>query len=133
MQHVTAEATQTIPQGLRALDEVALSRLLALAGPTDAPELMRRLMADLRDVAAGLAAGLANRDQPALRKNSHVLLAVAGTIGAQPVYQVAQLLNQCAKTDDFAAAEPHAVGLLQLLDRLIERLRERAAEPGMGG
>lgn len=116
-----------------AFDEQALARLLALAGPCDAPELMRRLIADVRDVATGMTAGLVNRDRVAMRKHSHVLLAIAGTIGAQHIYHLAQLLNQCAKDDECVAAEPYAVDLMDRLDRLVDRLQHLSAEQGMGG
>lgn len=123
-----ADGSQTTPQGF---DEEALSRLLALAGPCDAPELMRRLIADVQGVAVGMTAGLAAHDRHAMRKHSHVLLAIAGTIGAQQIYDLAKLLNQCAKDDDCIAAEPHAIDLMLRLEVLVARLQSMSGAMGL--
>lgn len=108
------------------LDDRTIRRLLALAGPSDAPELMRRLISDLR----GVTAGLMTQDCAALRKHSHVLLAIAGTIGAHRIHSLAAHLNRCAKDTDCTHAKPEAVDLMQLLDGLIARLHVMAAELG---
>lgn len=129
---MTADGTQISPQGLQALDESALLRLLALAGPADAFELMRRLDADLRHVAVGLTAGLAKGDMAVLREHSHVLMAVAGTIGANHIHHLAQDLNRSAKENGVEVAEPFVTQLLHLLDGLVERLQGIALEQGLG-
>ena len=126
---MTADRPQPIPAD-PALDELALRRLLDLAGP-EAPELMRRLLFDLRDVSTGLAAGFAGDDRLALRKHSHVLLAIAGTIGAEHIHQMALTLNQSCKSDTFDFAAPDAADLLQRLDTLQTRLHQMAADPGL--
>ena len=130
---MTAESTQTIPQGPQVLDEAALIRLLALAGPTDAFELMRRLRVDLHDVAVGLTAGLASHDTVAIRRHSHVLLAIAGTIGAQHIYLMAQTLNQSAREASNLVSKADAADLMRMLNTLIERLPVLAVEQGLGG
>ena len=130
---MTAESTQTAHQGPQVLDEAALIRLLALAGPTDAVELMRRLRVDLHDVAVGLTAGLASRDTVAIRRHSHVLLAIAGTIGAQHIYLMAQNVNQSAKEEGNLVSKTDAADLMQMLNTLMERLPVLAVEQGLGG
>jgi HPt (histidine-containing phosphotransfer) domain-containing protein len=136
VQRVKADRTQTMPQtspaDLPVLDEAALLRLLALAGPGDASELMRRLQADLRDVAAGLTAGLAGPDPVALRRHSHILMGIAGTLGAHHIHHLAQLLNQQAQAANGTALAPLAADLLQRLEVLILRLQGMAFELGLG-
>ncbi|OZA09034.1 MAG: hypothetical protein B7Y02_12130 [Rhodobacterales bacterium 17-64-5] len=113
------------------LEEQTLIRLLGLAGPTDAPELMRRLRADVQTVAAGMKAGLARADRAAMRKHSHVLLAIAGTIGAPRIQALATQLNQCAKDAACVDAQPQAVELMHRLDGLIHRLQSMTVELGL--
>ena len=126
------EASQSFPLGTTpALDEAELSRLLAMAGPMDAKELMRRLISDISGVKAGMAESLLAGDRVAVRRHSHVLLAIAGTIGAGRVYELARVINLCAKDEDCTLARPHAAEILVGLDGLVQHLRVMAAELGM--
>ena len=118
------------PDDPSGLDEHTLRRLLALAGPSDAAELMRRLIADVRGVAEGMMTGLMSEDRAAMRKHSHVLLAIAGTIGAPRIHGLAAHLNNCAKDIDCTHARPQTMELMQRLDGLIARLHVLAAELG---
>ena len=64
------EASQSFPLGTTpALDEAELSRLLAMAGPVDAKELMRRLISDISGVKAGMAESLLVGDRVAVLKD----------------------------------------------------------------
>lgn len=119
------------PGSQQALDEAELSRLLALAGPFDARELMRRLIADISGVKAGMTAGILAEDRAAMRRHSHVLLAIAGTIGAGRVYELAQILNFCARDENCTSARPYAAEILQRLDGLVQRLATISSELGM--
>ncbi len=118
------------PDDRSGLDETTLRRLLALAGPSDGPELMRRLVADVRSVACGLKTGLMQNDRAAMRHHSHILLAIAGAIGAPRIHALAAHLNTCAKDTDCTEAKPEAIELLHRVDDLILRLRSMAAELG---
>lgn len=127
-----SEASQNFPVRVApVLDEAELSRLLAMAGPIDAKELMRRLIADISGVKSGMAEGMLAGDRVAIRRHSHVLLAIAGTIGADRVYELARVINLCAKDDDCTLARPHAAEVLVGLDGLVQHLRAMAAELGM--
>lgn len=118
-------------RAVSALDEAELSRLLAMAGPLDGKELMRRLIADISGVKAGMAESIMAGDRSAVRRHSHVLLAIAGTIGADRVYELARLINLCAKEEDCTVARPQATEILTGLDGLVQHLRAMAAELGM--
>ncbi|MGV8986592.1 MAG: Hpt domain-containing protein [Cypionkella sp.] len=128
---MTVQRMDQSGESLQGLDDDTLSRLLALAGPADGPELMRLLIGDVSQVYAEMREGLAAQDREVMRKNSHILLAIAGTIGAPRVYELAKRLNQCAKVDDFASAQPDAVELLTRLEYLIVQLRQTADDLGM--
>ncbi|MBI1170209.1 hypothetical protein GC209_02315 [bacterium] len=117
-----------LPSGL---DETTLPDLLALAGPSDGPELMRRLIDDIGRVSAGLAAALAVDDHVALRWHSHVLLAIAGTVGAPRAYALAKRLNLRAKEEACVATDPASVELMTDLEKVILRLRQISVEMGM--
>jgi HPt (histidine-containing phosphotransfer) domain-containing protein len=114
----------------RGLDETTLRELLALAGPTDGPELMCRLIADINGVVAGMTAGLAALDHAAMRWHSHVLLAIAGTIGAAQVSVLAKRLNEHAKADDAVSTRQCATRLMADLDGLLGQLQQMSGEPG---
>lgn len=67
--------------------------LIQLAGPSVAPELLRQLNNDLGAVERSLKAALAEKDLPTLRQQTHVLVGLAGSVGAQGLLQSARALN----------------------------------------
>lgn len=113
------------------LDVAALTRLVALAGPVDGPELMRRLIVDLGSVLTGITTAFANQDRALMLRHSHVLLGIAGAIGAKSIYQLAQYLNACAKDDTGMDAAPQSTELPQRLMALIQHLHLLSAQMGM--
>ena len=129
---MTAEPTQDLAlSSPPPLDEDELTRLLALAGPSDARELMRRLLSDIAGVKAGMVVGLQLEDRQAMRRHSHVLIALAGTIGARRVHELAELLNLCARDESCGSGRSYADEILLRLDGLMLRLRAMAAELGI--
>ncbi len=74
----------------------SLQALLKLAGPKTAPELVKRLDEDLRQVAKVLAAAAISQDNAALRVQTHKLVAISGTIGATRLYELTRDLNESA-------------------------------------
>ncbi|MEO8241754.1 MAG: Hpt domain-containing protein [bacterium] len=77
-------------------DEKRFAGLLELAGPDTALELVERLEDDLRAVEAALSVVARTADMPTLQAQSHVLLGVAGTIGANRLFELAKGLNDVA-------------------------------------
>lgn len=97
----------------------SFDRLLEIAGPDSARELLSRLCADLRKAERSLVAGLAENDMATIRAETHVLIALAGAVGAERLGKLAQSLNAIAHRR--AQGDIGALGqqCLAQLDRLI--------------
>lgn len=70
--------------------------LIRLAGPGVAHDLLAQLGSDFAEVEQALSAALATQDIMAIRHQTHVLIALAGSIGAEGLLQLAKTLNQMA-------------------------------------
>ncbi|MEM9392940.1 MAG: response regulator [Pseudomonadota bacterium] len=73
-----------------------LDRLLEIAGPSGASELLKRLSSDLRRVQQNMSRGVAEMDQSLLRAETHVLISLAGAVGAEGLHALANRLNGAA-------------------------------------
>lgn len=102
-----------------AVDRSTFDALMALAGPEVAPELVAQMAADLRAVAEALAEGLAASDWAAVRAQTHVLVALAGSAGARGLEQASQALNLAAHEADAIRVRALGPGVLAGLDGLI--------------
>lgn len=100
-------------------------QLAAAIGPEGMAELLLRLEEDLASVGKGIARGLARGDMAELRANSHILVSVAGAVGALPLQQDAEALNRAAHAG--AAAEVAALGarIAERVDELVAFVRGR--------
>ncbi len=76
----------------------ALSRSI---GPEAIPELLRKMDRDIVTVRERIQAGLTERDTHPLREATHILVAVAGSLGAVRLQNNAQCLNSAAHEGDF--------------------------------
>jgi two-component system aerobic respiration control sensor histidine kinase ArcB len=77
-----------------------LDRLLDMAGPEVGAELLSRLAEDLARVGAALTAAVAAGDRAAVRAETHILIAVAGSVGGIGLAEDARTLNTAAHKDD---------------------------------
>lgn len=77
------------PEGL---DLDCLDALLRMMGP-QAPELLSHAISDLGAVRSGLD-GAGPDDWQRLRQHSHVLVALAGTLGERRLQALAEMLNR---------------------------------------
>lgn len=101
-------------------DQERFAALLQLVGRETAVELTQRLDEDLTSVRLALTGGL---DPVMLHAQSHILLSIAGTIGAVRVFDLAKRLNALSNM-----AEPEAMAVVQkdirvALNHLIRRIR----------
>lgn len=100
-------------------DRYTLRHLLGIAGPQGAEELLSRLQSDLRTAQRELADGLARDDMPVIRAKTHVLVSLAGAIGARHCQEDAQQMNDAAHRHDIEALQRLGSAALARLDRLI--------------
>lgn len=98
--------------------------LIEIAGPEAARELLDRLHDDLRKVERGLILGLSENDRMAVRAETHVLIALAGAVGAERLQLLAEAVNAAAHRREDAQMRSHGAEALTLLDRLIHFVGE---------
>ena len=72
-------------------------QLLAMAGPKLAKTLVAQLQADLSLAQQTLRAAVDPVDWAEIRVQSHVVMGLAGTVGAQDLYLLARQLNDVAQ------------------------------------
>lgn len=108
----------------------SFDRLLEIAGPDSTGELLSRLCTDLRKAERSLVAGLAENDLTTIRAETHVLIALAGAVGAERLGKLAQSLNAIAHRR--APGDVAALGqqCLSQLDRLIHFVTLEKASRG---
>ncbi|MBA3911376.1 MAG: hypothetical protein C0524_16255 [Rhodobacter sp.] len=123
--------TPSQPIGLRDFDPACFRRLLDLAGPGMAGTLLTHLVADLGNCRTLTRAGAAGLDWDALREGSHVLISLAGSVGAVSLQALAEALNTAAHRQDVAATQGLLMpSLLAELDALIALVRATPAPEG---
>lgn len=104
-------------------------RLLQLAGPQTGADLLARLVQDLLAVQEGLIFAVTPVDWDALRAHSHVLVALAGAVGATPLQTLAEDLNRAANVQQAAVIPALMDKALPRLATLIEYMSEQHARP----
>lgn len=117
-------------EGPDEFDRTAFDRLIDIAGPEAARELLDRLLTDLKKTESGLAAGVADGDLAVVRSETHVLIAVAGAVGATRLQSLAQALNTAAHRRDPSALGQLGGDALQQLDGLIHFVAQEMSRRG---
>lgn len=112
------------------IDRDSFDRLMEIAGPEASQELLDRLYTDLRRTERGLIAGLAVSDAATIRAETHVLIALAGAVGATRLQGLAQKLNVAAHRRDSANFACQGSDALAQLDRLIHFVTQERALRG---
>lgn len=108
-------------------DEQRFSDLLDLAGPHQGLELVLRLDEDLSGLAAALPTLARTADLIGLRQHSHVLLAIAGTVGANRLSDLARHLNVQVRAAEVGSIADLLAEITLLLDQLLARIRAARA------
>ncbi len=120
---------QNAPPAPQIQDLSALHRLAQIAGPEAAAELFDRLEEDLTRAKVGLALGAADGDLAAIRNHSHVLIALAGTVGATGLHEDAVALNGLAHGNQpKERAISLAASLRAKLEPLLDAIRDAAVQ-----
>jgi HPt (histidine-containing phosphotransfer) domain-containing protein len=107
-------------------DASRLSHLMAITGPDLAAELLARLTEDLTTTQTLLEQGTVTADWTRLREGSHVLISLAGSVGALSLQTMAENLNAIAHAQDHGALAtlmPPLTGELASLIQLIRTTR----------
>ncbi len=125
-----AETPQGGTVGLMEFDPSRLSHLLDITGPDLAVELLARLTEDLTMTQGMLDLGAETADWKSLREGSHVLISLAGSVGALSLQGMAENLNAVAHTQDRAALATLMPPLSGELASLIQLIR--ATQPPNG-
>ncbi len=111
-------------------DRDCFDRLIEIAGPQAAMELLARLHNDLSNCERNLVAALADRNKSALRAETHVLIALAGAVGAVRLQALAQAMNSAAHHDDQGDLSALGGEALTHLDRLIHFIAQERSRQG---
>jgi HPt (histidine-containing phosphotransfer) domain-containing protein len=125
-----AQAQQAPVTGLMQFDASRLAHLLDLTGPNLAPELLARLTEDLVATETALGEGAASADWKRLREGSHVLISLAGSVGALSLQAMAENLNAAAHRQDRDAVAMLMPPLEGELASLIQLIRATKAPNG---
>ena len=117
----TAAATETAA-GTAPLNAIHLDRLMALAGADNGAELLRRLHNDFETVQTGIQKGLSDTDHALIRGQTHVLISLAGAVGADCLQQQAERMNTAAHRKDDTVLRQLAPDLLRGIDGALARI-----------
>lgn len=114
--------------GMAEFDPARFRHLLTLAGPTMQAALLSHLCTDLAKCGTDLRDGLDHKDWTALREGSHVLISLAGSVGALSLQAMAERLNSLAHERNLADAAALMPGLASELDALLQLVRATQAQ-----
>ncbi|UWQ16310.1 ATP-binding protein [Jannaschia sp. M317] len=114
------------PERAPALSAITLAELMAAAGPDQGDVLLTRLKQDLALVDMDLSAALDGKDLAGIRAQTHVLLSLAGAVGALPTQEAARRVGHLARDGDMEAI---AIAVKVCLGRLSE-LRDELRRTG---
>lgn len=120
--------TQSTGNGSPLADRSRFERLLEIAGTEGAAELLSRLAADLRRVDSNLRAAIPVMDQSALRAETHVLISLAGAVGADRLHTLASTLNAAAHRMDECEIVTLGSEAKARIDELLTVIDREAAE-----
>lgn len=116
--------------GAAELNREKFDHLMEIAGADGARELLDRVSSDLRRAERGLVAGLTEMDLTAIRADTHVLISLAGAVGAEQLQALAEALNTSAHRHDDPATRRIGAEALAQLDRLIHFVGREVAHRG---
>lgn len=109
---------------------VQFERLLAEVGPAVAPDLIVQLCVDISAAQRSLLAAVDAVDRAAIRAQSHILIGLAGVIGAKDLHRLAVEMNDCAQ---LPVPDAHAiVSLASSTGRAIDAVMLYLARPSAG-
>lgn len=110
------------------IDEKVYETLARAIGPSAMVELLGKVESDVQSARERLESAREARDIAEVRSASHILISVAGAVGALQVQEAARRLNTAAHHSDFAKIEGSVPALLDDIGRMLEFLKKRLNE-----
>lgn len=107
------------------IDDSIYEGLVQAIGRDAISELLEKVDADVRSAQARLSSGLEAGDIAEVRSASHILISVAGAIGAIQVQKGAKQLNAAAHQADLASLRELASRLCGEIEQLLETVQAR--------
>ena len=107
------------------IDAATYAALCEAIGPDLMAELLDKVISDLTAAQGDLVAGSAPVDRPAIRSASHILISVAGALGALRLQACARSLNGTAQTEAEETLASAVAGCVAEIDLAVEFARER--------
>ena len=107
------------------IDEAVFGALETSIGKSKMAELLSKVSQDLTDVRAGIQNGLTSKDSGPVRAASHVLISVAGAIGAISTQHMAERLNRSANAGDWPMVGRLGTSCLTRIDDLLTVVETR--------
>ena len=104
-------------------DEHRFASLLNMAGPSTALELTQRLEEDLSRISHVLTTAELAADHPTLRAQSHILLAIAGSVGADRLHVLSRRLNDLVSAAEGSRISDLLADIVVELGTLIQKVR----------
>jgi CheY-like chemotaxis protein len=131
--HVRREPASPIAAGPRpeeagVIDLAVFEALSAAIGADTMAELLEKVIADLTRAGEELAAALPALDRPAIRSASHILVSVAGALGAVRLQDSARRLNASAHGEAADGIVDELRRCLVEIDHAVAFARERRGE-----
>ena len=113
-----------------AVDKNRFFGLLTMAGKDGREELLRRLENDLSRVRRGVDLAIRSEDHDAIRAESHILISVAGAMGANGLHAFARRLNAAAHERNCLEVQALVAPVCAGLDTVIALLQREARSSG---
>jgi CheY-like chemotaxis protein/anti-sigma regulatory factor (Ser/Thr protein kinase) len=121
-----SEATPPVSVPNGTLDRNRFEAILQAAGPSGRGELLDHLLQDLRSVQDALQQAVQVNDTATTRAQSHILISLAGAIGADRLQNMAEALNAAAHKNRLSDAQSLVQSCDEALAALITQVDRRA-------
>lgn len=102
------------------IDAATFNEMMNVIGSRGRDEFLAYLASDLRSVAVGLDAAIETRDAREAQKKAHILIGLAGTVGATRLHAMATALHRDAAKGTGQSFRLRCAQTLGELDRLIQ-------------
>ena len=122
----TAETLPLLSAPNGSLDRNRFEAILQAAGPSGRAELLDHLLQDLRSVQSSLQQSVFDNDTATTRAQSHILISLAGAVGADRLQNMAEALNAAAHKNRLAEAQSLVQSCNEALAALITQVDRRA-------